>query len=360
MRFCCRSRCIQMDIRTQKTNMNKQKMTSETTLHGGVKKDPTGRMKRWGLVLAGGDGVRLRRLTRLISGDDRPKQFCSLFGGATLLGHARQRAERSIPGHQVLYSLTHEHEQFYVADLADCPSQRVVQPSNKGTAPGIVSGLLHIARADEQATVAILPSDHYFSNEDLFTENLEYAFEIAVQEPRSIIVLGAQPNDPETEYGWIEPGETVRNRDSGLFRVNKFYEKPSLEIARSLLGGNSLWNTFVMVGSAQAFLDVVRSTVPELLHAFRSVSLFAPDRDEARIPDFLYERILSTDFSRQVLSAALERLLVFQLGPVGWSDLGDPGRALVALSRSGTEPDWASEWRKRIPRSSEVAASAVA
>ena len=110
MRFCCRSRCIQMDIRTQKTNMNKQKMTSETTLHGGVKKDPTGRMKRWGLVLAGGDGVRLRRLTRLISGDDRPKQFCSLFGGATLLGHARQRAERSIPGHQVLYSLTHEHE----------------------------------------------------------------------------------------------------------------------------------------------------------------------------------------------------------------------------------------------------------
>ena len=29
---------------------------------------------RWGIILAGGDGVRLRELTRLSSGDDRPKQ----------------------------------------------------------------------------------------------------------------------------------------------------------------------------------------------------------------------------------------------------------------------------------------------
>jgi Nucleotidyl transferase len=33
----------------------------------------------WAVILAGGDGVRLRPLSRLISGDDRPKQFCPLF-----------------------------------------------------------------------------------------------------------------------------------------------------------------------------------------------------------------------------------------------------------------------------------------
>jgi hypothetical protein len=51
---------------------------------------------RWGVILAGGEGVRLRSLTRLVSGDDRPKQFCPLLGGRTLLNQTRRRIQRSI------------------------------------------------------------------------------------------------------------------------------------------------------------------------------------------------------------------------------------------------------------------------
>ena len=57
---------------------------------------------RWGVVLAGGDGVRLRRLTQHIAGDDRPKQFCRIYGDATLIEQARRRAERSIRPDRVL------------------------------------------------------------------------------------------------------------------------------------------------------------------------------------------------------------------------------------------------------------------
>jgi hypothetical protein len=32
----------------------------------------------WAVILAGGDGTRLSSFTRLITGDDRPKQFCPL------------------------------------------------------------------------------------------------------------------------------------------------------------------------------------------------------------------------------------------------------------------------------------------
>jgi len=39
----------------------------------------------WAVVLAGGDGTRLQSLTLKIAGDRRPKQFCSFFGGETLL-----------------------------------------------------------------------------------------------------------------------------------------------------------------------------------------------------------------------------------------------------------------------------------
>ena len=77
--------------------------------HGSAVRD-----SRWAVILAGGDGVRLRSLTRFICGDNRPKQFCPLFEGGTLLGHTVRRAVRSIPAAQILFALTHTHRDFYV------------------------------------------------------------------------------------------------------------------------------------------------------------------------------------------------------------------------------------------------------
>ncbi len=48
---------------------------------------------RWAVVLAGGDGIRLQSLTLKIAGDSRPKQFCSIFGGESLLAQTRARLE---------------------------------------------------------------------------------------------------------------------------------------------------------------------------------------------------------------------------------------------------------------------------
>jgi mannose-1-phosphate guanylyltransferase len=93
----------------------------------------SGLTRRWGVILAGGDGIRLRPLTRFICGDDRPKQFCPLLGESSLIREARRRAERSIYADQILYSLTRGHRDYYLHDLADRTSQRIVQPSNKGT-----------------------------------------------------------------------------------------------------------------------------------------------------------------------------------------------------------------------------------
>jgi mannose-1-phosphate guanylyltransferase len=48
----------------------------------------------WAVILAGGDGMRLRELSYKVSGDRRPKQFCEFFGGKSLLAHTRDRLER--------------------------------------------------------------------------------------------------------------------------------------------------------------------------------------------------------------------------------------------------------------------------
>ena len=57
-------------------------------MKGKDSKMPINLAHRWGMVLAGGDGVRLRPLTRFICGDERPKQFCPLLGDSSLLQQA--------------------------------------------------------------------------------------------------------------------------------------------------------------------------------------------------------------------------------------------------------------------------------
>ena len=86
--------------------------------------------------------------------------------------------------------------------------------------------------------------------------------------PESILVLGAEARYPEVEYGWIEPGRTlVDSLDHPLQRVRRFWEKPTLQHAAMLQRQGCLWNTFVTMGLAGAFLELLQATVPHLTRA---------------------------------------------------------------------------------------------
>ena len=314
------------------------------------------RGRRWGVILAGGDGVRLQPLTQLICGDDRPKQFCPLFGERTLLGQTLQRSEQTIPREQLLVSLSGHHRKWYSQEAGLRPSQRVVQPANKGTAPPILHSLLSLAQLDAQALVAILPCDHHYSDEQSFASALEYAFETVAERTDSVVLLGAKPDYPEVEYGWIELGSPLGREGSELFRVRRFQEKPAIEVARRLFEQGSVWNTFVMVGHVRAFLQMVQTALPSLLNVLASARMWTGQ--EMQIEDSLYESVPSVCFSRRVLSAETEQLVVLRLNEVGWSDLGDPGRAFLAARESGCEPAWTQNWRrKKFLTASAVAAT---
>ena len=124
----------------------------------------------------------------------------------------------------------------------------MVQPHNQGTAPAILYSLLRLTAVAPRGCVAIFPSDHYVSDNEVFMSHVDEAFQALQDLDDRVVLLGIAPESPEVEYGWIEPGAPIRWRGTRrIFAVRRFCEKPRPALARTLLAQGCLWNSFVMV-----------------------------------------------------------------------------------------------------------------
>lgn len=295
----------------------------------------SGGQLRWGLILAGGDGRRLRPLTRQIVGDDRPKQFCPVLGTETLLEQTRRRVGVFASPERVLVVVVRAHERFYAPLLADVPPQcMVIQPENRGTAPAILAGLLCLTTMAPTAPVAIFPSDHYVSNDSAFIAHVEAAAQAVLARPDLVVLLGISPSTAEVEYGWIEIGDPISAPGRwALYGLLNFWEKPAPALARALWARGCLWNSFVMVAYASTLIALFRQTLPLLVDEFLRVrpALTTP-ADSANLRQ-LYAYLPSLDFSQKVLATRPPNLAVLPLTGVAWCDLGVPQRVMAMRSR---------------------------
>ena len=185
------------------------------------------------VVLAGGEGVRLRPLVRRAFGDERPKQFCPLLGPRTLLRQTLDRVGRLIPPDRTVVVGLESHARYLAREFDEPGGPHVLmQPEGRGTAAAVLFAAQWIAAREPRATVVFFPSDHFIQEEGVFMEQVSDAARRVRRQPKWIGVLGVQPGEPETEYGWIEHGERVAWTGRGsLYRFRQFLEKPSREVA---------------------------------------------------------------------------------------------------------------------------------
>lgn len=299
----------------------------------------------WTVVLAGGEGERLRPFTVRWFGEHRPKQYCAFVGTRSMLQHAVDRA-KELSGTERMLIVAAEHHHTHLEGSLD-PSffgRIVLQPRNRDTAPGIFLPLAHIMATQPSATVIILPSDHFVLPEHSFVAAVRQATMVATHVPEKVVLLGARPDTEETEYGWIEPGEPVGRLGGSLVcRVLGFCEKPDETSVRQLLKAGGLWSTMVIAARCQTLWDLGWRCLPSMMpHFERLASHIGTDR-EHNILSSIYAALPHANFSSEVLQRVPDSLLVMELRDVTWSDWGNERRIVETLNRFGRSPSFSSD-----------------
>jgi mannose-1-phosphate guanylyltransferase len=277
-------------------------------------------MRPWVLVLAGGDGIRLRGAWIEARRLDRPKQFCRLRGERSLLQETLVRAERVTSRDRIVAMVREEHRHWWVQDLRSWSGIQVIaQATNRGTAVAILQGLGHALRHDEQPLIVIMPSDHGVVDGAALHDATERAAACAREDTESTFLLGMRPERVEDGYGWIVP----ELGDGGVQRVSRFIEKPPRTRAIELRASGALVNSMIGAASARGLQRLLQAAHPSLAH---------PERSSRDLLDHARLRSLPVvDFSRDVLERSARRLRVVPVRGCGWTDLGTPERVSAWL-----------------------------
>lgn len=268
------------------------------------------------VVLSGGSGTRLWPLSR----GNQPKQFLALMGDHSLFQETILRASR-LENAQAPVTVCSDDHRFMVGEqlqgIGVASGGILLEPMARNTAPAIALAALHVAVADADGTMLVMPADHLIEDETAFRGAVSSALELA--NAGWLVTFGIRPGYAETGYGYIQSGEPLG--EAG-FRVRQFVEKPDLATAEKYVEeGTYAWNSGMFLFRAAQYLEELERHAPGIAAAARE----AYARSQSDL-DFI--RVAADAFagspSDSIDYAVMEKTDRAAVVPVscGWSDIG--------------------------------------
>jgi mannose-1-phosphate guanylyltransferase len=283
----------------------------------------------WSVVLAGGEGTRMRAWIKTSFGLSEPKQFCVLHGKRSMFQQTLDRARQIAPKSKIVAVTIRDFEQISKIQIGKRRVDLLVQPSNQGTTGAIYFALSYILWRDPSARVAIFPSDHFVEPEATFTKSIRGAIDLSALIPKKLVLIGATPDRVESDYGYILPGVTIASYGGNrLSSVISFREKPLAREISSIQKAGGLWSTFIIIGTVQVFFDVAATCIPKILDAFYHYQPTIDSYQKKASLACLSQSIAPSDFSKDILQYVPYHLAMYQLNNVHWSDWGRPERVV--------------------------------
>ena len=273
----------------------------------------------YAVVMAGGSGTRLWPVSRR----SRPKQMIPLVEDRSLFQATLERLEGLFPAERILVVTVSEQAAKLREQAPQLPAENfILEPTPRGTASvvGLAAAVLH--KRDSQAVMAVLPSDHFIRNRDLFYLLLHVAVDVAEKE--YLVTLGITPTYPATVYGYIQRGEPLPEKFAyPAYQVLRFKEKPNDKQARQMLAtGDHSWNSGMFLWRTDTILEEISRQMPDLHSVLTQIeAAWGSDEQDAVLTD-LWPGLRSETIDYGVMENA-DKVAVLPAGGLEWSDIGN-------------------------------------
>jgi mannose-1-phosphate guanylyltransferase len=197
----------------------------------------------------------------------------------------------------------------------------LIEPAPRGTASVVGLAAAVLQKRDPNAAMAILPSDHFIRNVDLFHYLLNAAFDVA--DDGYLVTLGITPTAPSTAYGYIQQGESL---DGGyrypVYGVKRFKEKPDEQTAQQLLRtGDHSWNSGMFIWRVDAIMSEIQRQMPPLGTALGTITSAWGTPNQNKVMESTWLDLKNETVDYGIMENA-ERVAVLPAGGLGWSDVG--------------------------------------
>lgn len=273
-------------------------------------------MKKTALIMAGGRGERFWPRSR----KNLPKQFLSLTDdGKTMIQLTVERILPIVDLEDIYIATNHDYKDLVLEQLPGLPESNILcEPTGRNTAPCIGLGAIHISKKYEDALMMVLPSDHLIKYNHLFISTLQDACQVAENE-KNLVTIGITPDYPETGYGYIKFNTGFI--DGRAFLVDRFVEKPSLELAKQYLASEEyLWNSGMFVWKVSSILHNLKSFMPATYEGLIRIkkAIGTSEQDSVLVKEFTEFASESIDYGIMEKASNIYILP----GTFGWDDVG--------------------------------------
>lgn len=299
----------------------------------------------WSIILAGGEGERLRPFVQKRLGQHKPKQYCTFVGTRSMFQHTLDRADLLTMPEQKVAVIGESHRQEATLQLSGRHSGKLIcQPCNRDTAAGVFLALSYVRAKNPKATVVLYPSDHFVYPEDRFAKVVEAAVRSVRLLPDRLIVLGVPPRRVEAEYGWIQPGgELGCIAGNRIWSVDTFLEKPHWKVARQAMISGSLWNTLIVAAKVETLWKLGWRSLPEIMPLVEKYGAATETSMESDVLESIYQAMPVRNFSFHLLQQIPNKMATIEMRGILWSDWGRPWRILETLHNIGRIPTFSAE-----------------
>ncbi len=270
------------------------------------------------VIMAGGSGIRFWPQSRRAL----PKQFLHFGSTRTLIQETADRCLPMISPSRLWVVTGAAHAEETAKQLPELlPSQILVEPCGRNTAPCIALAAIRLLSADPEAVMLVVPADHIISPTEAFQDAVHRAAKFVESRPEALVLFGVPPHFPSTGFGYIHRGEPCTVDGATLYAVQGFKEKPTqLIAARYVAGDEYYWNCGIFVWRADAILKAIAEFEPDIFARCERLRQVAgtPQWDAALAEEFPAMPSISIDYA--VLEKAQS---VFVLpAPFKWDDIG--------------------------------------